>query len=189
MRLTEKVQALIHQYLQKGDLAIDATAGNGHDTLSLAQCVGTSGRVYAIDIQTAALDATRQRLQANHCLHQCNLIEGDHRQALQSLLEVHSEQARMITFNLGYLPGSDKAIQTTTASTLPALDAATTLLQTDGWLLVTAYRGHPGGLIEAEAVADWFSRLPTDKWDLQVFEPIVKSGRIPPILHVATKLK
>jgi predicted methyltransferase len=37
--------------LQAGDVAVDATAGNGHDTLFLAEAVGPTGRVHAVDVQ------------------------------------------------------------------------------------------------------------------------------------------
>ena len=48
---------LLAQATPAGGTAIDATAGNGHDTLFLAQCVGANGRVYAFDIQPQALAA------------------------------------------------------------------------------------------------------------------------------------
>lgn len=38
-----------------GDTVIDATAGNGHDTVFLAQLVGRQGRVWAFDVQSSAL--------------------------------------------------------------------------------------------------------------------------------------
>ena len=55
---------LIQGRLKAGDTAIDATAGNGHDALFLAQTVTPGGRVYVFDVQPAALDATKQRLLA-----------------------------------------------------------------------------------------------------------------------------
>lgn len=39
------------QVLQRGDTAVDATCGHGHDTLALAELVGPTGRVYALDLQ------------------------------------------------------------------------------------------------------------------------------------------
>jgi ubiquinone/menaquinone biosynthesis C-methylase UbiE len=39
------------QVLRPGDVAVDATCGNGHDTLFMAQCVGPSGCVHAVDVQ------------------------------------------------------------------------------------------------------------------------------------------
>src|SRR5690606_8250875 len=55
---------LIRQALQPGNAAVDATVGNGHDTLFLAETVGAAGRVYGFDIQAEALQAARRRLEA-----------------------------------------------------------------------------------------------------------------------------
>ena len=67
-------------------------------------------------------------------------------------------QAKAIIFNLGYLPGSDKSIQTQPQSTQRALDVAQQLLHLKGMLLVTAYRGHPGGQEEADCVDQWMEQ-------------------------------
>lgn len=49
---------LLAEVLQPGDIAVDATMGNGHDTLFMAECVGKTGLVYAFDIQAQAIEAT-----------------------------------------------------------------------------------------------------------------------------------
>ena len=41
----------------KGDYAVDATLGNGHDTCFLAEIVGDSGKVFGFDIQKKRLKA------------------------------------------------------------------------------------------------------------------------------------
>ena len=41
-------------FIHKGDLVVDATAGNGYDTLFLARAVGPSGTVFAFDRQVSA---------------------------------------------------------------------------------------------------------------------------------------
>lgn len=187
MRLTD----LAHDYLTKqllpGDLAIDATAGNGHDTEKMAQLVGTTGRVIVIDIQEGAIATTRERLESANALAQCELQVADHASALQSLIDAHANTTSAITFNLGYLPGSDKSIQTNPDSTLAALDASSQLLKTGGLLLVTAYRGHAGGQNEADTVANWMRKIESRDWDVESHEPIVTGSRIPPILWVARK--
>lgn len=188
MRLTDTVQAILKASKLEGALTIDATAGNGHDSMGLALAVGPRGTVFAIDLQAAAIEATRQRLETAGLLDRCQLLLGDHAEELSALLKRHRGQVRIITFNLGYLPGSDKAIQTTEASTLPALNAAAELLETDGRLLVTAYRGHPGGASEAMAVSEWFAHLKPKQWETESFVPSVVTKTLPPILHTARKL-
>ena len=49
----------MRRHVQPGDLCIDATAGRGRDTVLLAKLTGPAGRVIALDIQPAALEATR----------------------------------------------------------------------------------------------------------------------------------
>ena len=131
MQLTEIVHQYLEKYLHSGALAIDATAGNGHDTLKMAELTHDDGKVIAIDIQQAAVFATRQRLKETAWTHY-ELIEGDHASVLQQLCNTHPHAASAITFNLGYLPGSDKSIRTTPQSTITALDAAVRLLKQDG---------------------------------------------------------
>jgi predicted methyltransferase len=177
----------LSKQLTPGDHALDATAGNGYDSAYMAKLVGHGGHVIAIDIQETAITATRARLEAASSLAQTQLITGDHAQVLTELGPQYAQTLSAITFNLGYLPGSDKSIQTTPQSTLTALRAASELLKPNGLLLVTAYRGHEGGQIEAGSVANWMQTLDPQIWTVKNHEPSVASHRIPPILWVAYK--
>ena len=58
----------------KGDRVVDATCGNGRDTLLLARLVGSTGRVWAFDVQASALAATEAELSAAGCREQAELI-------------------------------------------------------------------------------------------------------------------
>ena len=152
MRLTEKVHHILTNHLKEGDRAIDATAGNGYDTLFLAEQVGPSGKVIAIDIQDCAIRSTRERLESAGLIDRVRLVTEDHAITLRKLMVDDHENVAAITFNLGYLPGSDKSIQTRAESTEEALAASIQLLTPGGYLCVTAYRGHSGGTAEAETV-------------------------------------
>ncbi|MDG1241160.1 MAG: class I SAM-dependent methyltransferase [Opitutae bacterium] len=187
MQLTDLVHDHLSQQLKPGDHVLDATAGNGYDSTVMATLVGTAGHVIAIDIQTSAIDATRTRLKAAGCLAQAELMVADHAQALASLCSTYAQTISAITFNLGYLPGSDKSIQTEPESTLGALRAAGELLKSDGLLLVVAYRGHDGGQTEATQVANWMQTVEERGWTVESHEPIVTGSRVPPILWVARK--
>ena len=151
MRLTTKVHTILNKHIQEGDCALDATAGNGHDTLKLTQLVGHSGLCIAIDCQQQALENTHALLKANDCLHQSQLLLGDHGSLLQQL----AYSFKAVVFNLGYLPGSDKKTITEVHSTIKALNAIRKLLDEKGILTVTAYREHAGGLAESKAVENW----------------------------------
>ena len=51
MKSTQLAHRLIKAKLFGGEIVVDATAGNGHDTLFLANLVGHNGTVYAFDVQ------------------------------------------------------------------------------------------------------------------------------------------
>jgi len=155
---------IAHQHLQQvlfdGAIAIDATLGNGHDALFLAERVGPTGRVYGFDIQTDAVSATRSRLDAAGLSSRATLLTAGH-ERMQELLPAELRgQIAAVTFNLGYLPGSDKGVRTAPASTLPALRQAFELLRPGGLLSVLAYRGHSGGQQEAVAVMELLQQQP-----------------------------
>jgi len=63
---------------------------------------------------------------------------------------------------VGYRPGGDKRTRTATETTLAALDAAFSILASDGRISIVAYPGHPGGREETEAVKQWADCL---DWD------------------------
>jgi len=95
------------------------------------------------------------------------------------------ENVAAITFNLGYLPGSDKSIQTRAESTEEALAASIQLLSLGGYLCVTAYRGHSGGTAEAEIVEAFMRKSQTEGHTVDCYEP--ESSNSPPVLWVLKK--
>lgn len=187
MRLTELAHNYLNTQLKAGDHVIDATAGNGYDTAHLASLVGDEGHVIAIDIQETAINATRERLSSQNALKQVRLRQGDHSKILQLLCTTYAQTISAITFNLGYLPRSDKSVQTTPETTLCALDASKQLLKPNGLLLVTAYREHKGGQNEADAVAKWMQQVESDDWLVDRHNPIAKEDKLPPILYIARR--
>lgn len=154
------------QIVRPGDRVVDATLGKGRDALRLAQlCLQhESGRLVGLDIQPQAIDTTWALL-ADHlpasALQQVRLMVGDHAR-FPSDLEPGS--IRLIVYNLGYLPGSDESVITTSQGTLQSLEAARELLHPGGTISCTCYSGHPGGDEEEQAVLAWASRLPRSQW-------------------------
>jgi predicted methyltransferase len=155
MHFTVEAQRIIGQHVSSGDIAIDATAGNGHDTVFLAEQVGETGTVYAIDIQASAIEQVRTRLSERHLLDRVRLSVSDHKHLEQIVAPEHHGRIACVVFNLGYLPFGDKTIITTQTSTLAALEGALSLLRVNGLMTILAYVGHPGGREEAQAVQAW----------------------------------
>jgi predicted methyltransferase len=153
------IQGLAGRVLAVGDIAVDGTVGNGHDTVMLAAAVGPTGRVFGFDIQPAAVAATRDRLQQSGLADRVVLFEAGHERFSELLPAEIQGRIRLIIFNLGYLPGGDKSVITCTQTTLAALAQAWDWLAPGGLLLVSLYPGHPGGDEETAAVRTWASEL------------------------------
>jgi SAM-dependent methyltransferase len=159
---------LISAILRPGDSAIDATVGNGYDTLFLAKQVGASGRVFGFDIQQSAIDSTRDRL-GEFSLSAClTLIHASHEHMTDKIPENMHGKINAIMFNLGYLPGGDKTVITLSASTLAALTIAIRILADHGIITLLAYPGHPGGDLETDQVKNWCEQLDSKKFDVSI---------------------
>lgn len=148
---------LLKPIISKGDTVVDATVGNGNDTIFLASLVGPSGHVLGFDVQQQALDQTATQLTLTGMTRQVQLIHDGH-EHLDQYLEPPIEIAAAI-FNLGYLPGSDKTIITHSKTTLKALAACLAHLRRGGIVALVVYYGHPGGEQEKDAVLEYAKRL------------------------------
>ncbi|MBW6512569.1 MAG: rRNA methyltransferase [Desulfuromonadaceae bacterium] len=162
---------LLAEVLQPGDLAVDLTSGNGHDTLFLWRQVGVTGTVLSFDLQPRALTASAQRLRAEGAVVACGeggdaatagvrFILADHAQVNDYLIA--APQAAIA--NLGFLPGGDQTLVTRPQSTLAALRALCARLVGGGRIAVVAYIGHPGGREEGELVERFCAELPPEQW-------------------------
>jgi len=147
---------LLRRFIQAGNRVVDATCGNGKDTLLLADLVDTKGHVYAFDVQQVALNRTTERLVAQSLQQRVTLLHAGH----ERLLELVEGPLQAIVFNLGWLPGAPHEVATSAPTTLTALDSSLHLLAPGGILLITCYPGHCGGDKETAAVLEWCSQLP-----------------------------
>lgn len=160
---------LLAPRLRPGDAVVDATAGNGHDSLFLAQSVLPGGNVFVFDVQAAAIDSTRRRL-AEHGFAEgagLTLIHAGHEELAERLPPTLRGCLRAIMFNLGFLPGGDKSLITGAETTLRALETALDWLAEDGVLTLVAYPGHDGGHQEAAAVEAWLSAQSSTAFEVQ----------------------
>lgn len=179
--------ALVRERVRPGDVAVDATMGNGNDTLLLAELVGDRGRVYAFDVQQAALDATRARLHAAGVPDaRATLLLRDHAELADALPADARGRVAAAMFNLGYLPGAgDPRVVTRPETTLRALDAALDMLRAGGVLCVVVYPGHEGGAEEAAAVDGWAAGLPAERFRALTYRFV--HPRTPPPYVVAVE--
>ncbi len=148
-------QLLISEAVVPGATAIDATAGNGYDTLFLARQVGPQGKVYAIDIQAGALQKAASLLQRAGVLDRVILLNSSH----EEMEQLVPAPVDAVIFNLGYLPGGDHNLVTTCETTARALRSALKMLKPEGRIGLVIYTGHPGGREELAAVEELVSSL------------------------------
>jgi len=152
----------LRERVREGDLVVDATCGNGLDTVLLAELAGETGRVLAFDLQESAIERTRGKLRDAGFDRRVELILSGH----ERLSEFLPEPARAFVFNLGYLPSGDRRITTVSGSTLSALGQALKLLQPSGLILISVYTGHDGGGEEWAAVKGWCEALPPSEFNV-----------------------
>ncbi|WP_138295912.1 MULTISPECIES: class I SAM-dependent methyltransferase [unclassified Clostridium] len=157
--LPESARALSHwaisQVVKPGEQVVDATAGNGYDTLFLAKQVGELGRVFSFDVQQLALTRTREKLEEQALDGRCQLILDSH----EHLTRHVQAPVAACMFNLGYLPAGDRAVKTLWPSTQKAIVSALSLLRPGGRVSICAYPGHTEGRQEAEALTEWLKTL------------------------------
>lgn len=172
--------------VDSGGLAIDATVGNGHDTLFLTQAVGPQGQVVGFDIQEEALNETRRRVRADAPEASLRLVHAGHETMADHLSESVTGTVDAVMFNLGYLPGGDHAITTEPETTCRALDTSVNLLRPGGLITVVAYTGHEGGEKEAQAVEAWGAARPDDAFRVLSYQ-FVNQTNDPPRLYALEK--
>ena len=152
IRLVNLAQQCIAEILKPGDIAIDATVGNGHDTAFLACQVGPNGLVYGFDIQKSAINNTESRLKVQNLMERVKLIQTNHENFAANIPIQHQSNIGAIMFNLGYLPGANKSLTTQAQSSRCAAELAVNLVRHGGRVSILAYPGHPGGLEETQTV-------------------------------------
>ncbi|MBS2970128.1 rRNA methyltransferase [Metabacillus sp. KIGAM252] len=154
---------LLSAAVQPGDIAVDATAGNGHDTAFLAGLTGESGQVFSFDIQEDALLATERLLEEKNLSSRVTLFHKGHEYAEEFIpAEYHGKLAGAV-FNLGYLPGGNKEIVTSPDSTIAGISQLFRMLKLEGIIVLVIYHGHPEGKIEKNAVLEFAKNLPQDE--------------------------
>lgn len=175
----EMAHDFLAQVITKDDVVVDATMGNGHDTLFLAKL---AKQVYAFDIQEKALEKTSQRLQEAG-LTNVELLLQCHETVDQFVTEV-----KAAIFNLGYLPSADKNIITKPQTTIEALEKLCRMLIKGGRIAIMIYYGHEGGDIERDAVMDFVSQLPQQEYTATIYRTLNQINN-PPFLVMIEKLE
>ena len=182
-QITEWCHHFIKEHVKEGDICIDATAGNGNDTEYLCRLTGPSGKVYAFDIQSQALEHTKARLE--NAGFSATLILDGHENMEQYVSE--KGQVSCAVFNFGYLPGGDHALSTQAPTSIRALEAALNLLKKDGILSLCIYSGGDSGFEEKEALLAFLRTLDKKRF-LCIVSEYYNRPNHPPIPVLVVKL-
>jgi ubiquinone/menaquinone biosynthesis C-methylase UbiE len=180
--ILDYMSLILADNFKEGGFAVDATCGNGHDTLFLSNIAGESGRVYSIDIQKEALERSRLLIKESGRYDNVTFFNISH-DKIDSIVDGNPD---CIVFNLGFLPGGDKSITTVSEVTLSAVEKGLRILTKGGLLLIAVYHGHPNGMIEKEAVLEFTKSLNQKMYNCSKIE-FVNQINNPPILYIIEK--
>ena len=179
LRPLEMAHDFLREVITDQDTVVDATMGNGHDTLFLAKL---AKEVYAFDIQEQALVHTQKRLEEAGLANAHLLLKGHEE------VDFYVNQVKAAIFNLGYLPSADKSIITQPRTTIQAIDKLCHLLVKGGRIAIMIYYGHEGGDLEKDAVLDFVSQLPQQEYTVSSYRTLNQINH-PPFLVMIEKLE
>ena len=161
-KITEVNKIFLEKVIQKGDVVIDATMGNGYDTVYLGNLVGDSGKVYAFDVQEEAIKSTIKKVERDDMTSRVELILDGH----ENLDTYVKEEVACVVFNLGYLPRAKHIIITKPDTTLEAIKKSLKLLKPNGIISIAAYIGHEGGLEEKNYICEYLNSLDQSEFNV-----------------------
>lgn len=161
-KITEVNKIFLDKIIQKGDVVIDATMGNGYDTIYLGNLVGENGKVYAFDVQEEAIKSTKKKVERDNMTERVELILDGH----QNLDKYVKEEVSCVVFNLGYLPRAKHVVITKPDTTLEAIKKSLNLLKPNGVISIAAYIGHEGGLEEKNYICEYLDNLNQNEFNV-----------------------
>ena len=170
-------------YIKPGDVLIDATCGNGHDTAFLASLMKDDAVLYAFDIQACALARTKERLDSLGLSHKTVVYrQGSHDDLVGQL----AGPVDIAVFNLGYLPSGDHGIHTKSETTIKAIKICLHKIAINGIIMIAAYPGTEAGAQEEKALRCFLQSVPQREFDVSLWQPI-NQIHCPPVLYIVQK--
>lgn len=163
---------LAHRYWEQlvkpGDWVIDATCGNGYDTLKLCQLAIAEGqgKVIALDLQPEAIASTQSLLESRIGVSERSLVELHCQSHTSFPSHCREGSIQLIVYNLGYLPKGNKSLTTTVETTHLSLQQALPLIRNGGAISITCYPGHEEGKKEEAALLSFAAKLPPTEWNV-----------------------
>lgn len=183
-QITEWCHHFIREHVKAGDLCIDATAGNGNDTLLLCELVGEQGKVIAFDIQEEAVENTKKRLEERGISKRAEVLLESHTNMSRY---AEADSVSCIVFNFGYLPGGDHSLATKKDTSIAAIHEGLRLLKKGGMMSLCIYSGGDSGFEERDAILEELKQLDPKRY-LVILSEYYNRPNNPPIPVMIVKL-
>lgn len=182
--ITDYVHQFVIPHIFDGSTCIDATAGNGNDTVFLCQHAGENGKVFAFDIQPVAIENTKRKIEENG-YQNAEVILDSH---VNIRKYVSEESVDCILFNFGYLPGGDHTIATKSSTSVEAIREGLKCLKKGGIMGLCIYSGKDSGFEEKDTILKYLKELDGKKY-LVLLTKYYNRSNNPPIPAFIIRLK
>mgnify|MGYP006277399179 CR=1 FL=1 len=171
-----------NKFIENNQVFVDATCGNGNDTIFLADNVSSGGKIYAFDIQKEAIEITKNKFKKSKYNNDIEYINDGH----EKIDKYISEKVDGIIYNLGYLPGSEHNIKTEKDTTIKSLEKAVDIIDDNGLIVIVIYTEHEGGELEKEAILDYTTNLDYKTFNVMHYH-FINQKKNPPEVVVIKK--
>ncbi|WP_033828101.1 class I SAM-dependent methyltransferase [Bacillus andreraoultii] len=184
----EKILPFSHQLIKKaasiGDGVVDATVGNGNDTLFLSELVGPTGVVFGFDIQREAINQTKKQLIQHDKDKNVLLFQVGHENVKTYIPNDFHGKIKAAIFNLGYLPKGDHSIVTKPNTTIAAIEQLLEIMDKEGIIVLVIYHGHPEGKNEKDVLLDYVTHIDQNKAHVLLYQFINQKNDPPFIVAI-----
>ncbi len=173
-------QLMFKNIINESFVCIDATIGNGNDSLFLLN--QNIKFLYGFDIQEIAINNTNNLLKNNN-YNNYQLINDSH----EFFNKYINTKVDLIVFNFGYLPKGDKNITTTKNKSYKAIKEGLKLLNKNGFIILVFYPGHQNGLDEAKYIKAKLKKYNQKEYSI-IMHNFINQINNPPFLITIQKL-
>jgi len=173
--ILDTAHLLIKDLVTKDDILVDATLGNGNDSIYFHSLVK---EIHAFDVQKEAIDNSQQKLNQLN-IKNVHLYHDSHENILNHILDFKG-----VIFNLGYLPNSNKEIKTNYKTTINAVDKLINHIKAFQFIQLVVYIGHDEGNLESIYLDEYLKKLDQEKFKVMKIELPYQNNKPPYILMI-----
>lgn len=172
---------LLKEKIDKNSIVVDATAGNGNDTLFLTKT--SAKKIFAFDIQKKAIENTKKLLTDNNIKSNYELILDSH----INFDNYIKDEITAVIFNLGYLPKGDHNITTMAETSLATVIKFLNQLQQKGIIVIVVYWGHDEGKKEKDILLQELSKINQKDAEVLIYQFVNQKNNAPFVIAIEKK--